>query len=180
MPKHLVATVCVLISALGTPRLVDVRRFTHTMPPCWREPRFYHQPETEPRSNSVRVGSVPLTDPPNKTLSPNKVYWFAPEWPGFSRPGPWTTRLLIFNERRTLVQLSFVDHANSSFEISWVNEKLLFIRVPWGRIRASDLIFDVETGRFVYRESHEWGGIEFEQWKAQGEPCVVPSEQFSK
>jgi hypothetical protein len=84
------------------------------------------------------------------------------------------------HERRTLVQLSFVDHANYSLEVSWVNEKLLCIRVPWGRILGTDLVFDVETGRFVYRESHNWGQIEFEQWKAPGEPCVVPPEQFSK
>jgi len=34
----------------------------------------------------------------------------------------------------------------------WISEKLIFIRVWWGRIVGSDLIFDVEKREFVYRE----------------------------
>jgi hypothetical protein len=48
------------------------------------------------------------------------------------------------------------------------------------QIVATDLIFDVETGRIVYREVLTWGQIAFEPWQAQGEPCVVAPEQFSK
>ena len=48
------------------------------------------------------------------------------------------------------------------------------------QIVATDLIFDVETGRIVYREVLTWGLNAFQQWQAQGEPCVVAPEQFSK
>jgi hypothetical protein len=156
----------------------------HTSPACWTA-RQYHEPYTgafaqrRDLSKHVRVESVALSDPPAKTLSPNGAYWFAEDPPDRMRPGPWTTRLLVFNERRALAQLSFVDYGGA-MQVSWVNEKLLFIRVWWGRIVATDLIFDVETGRFVYREVLEDGLIAFQQWRAQGEPCVVPPEQFSK
>jgi hypothetical protein len=72
--------------------------------------------------------------------------------PDYTRVGPWTTGLLVFNERRTLVKLSFIDHDSGRVRIHWVNEKLVFIGASWGRMASIDMIFDVEKGRFVYRE----------------------------
>jgi hypothetical protein len=45
-----------------------------------------------------------MADPPGKMLSANEAYWFTAETPDYTRVGPWTTRLLVFNERRTLAQ----------------------------------------------------------------------------
>ncbi len=47
--------------------------------------------------------------------------------------------------------------------MSWINEKLLCIRVWWGRICGTDLIFNVEQERFIYREMVWDGGIPYYQ-----------------
>jgi len=184
MRKHVVgAWLAVLFGLLSVDR-GDAQFPGHTSLACWKVPRQYHERYSDEfakrMATRVSLESVPMSDPPKKTFSPNGAYWFAEEVPDTSRPGPWTTRLLVFNERRTLARLSLIDHASGEIRASWMNEKLLFVRVWWGRIVATDMIFDVEAGRFVYREMLDWGQIEFEQWKAQGEPCVVPPEQFSK
>jgi hypothetical protein len=187
MRNRLVVAVCTVLSGLAVVDPGAAPGAGHTPTACWAVPREYHERYTGSFAKGlidlakhVRVESVPLSDPPTRTPSPNGAYWFAEELPDFTRPGPWTTRLLVFNERRTLAQLSFIDHANGDIRANWVNEKLLFVRVWWGRIVATDLIFDVEKGRFVYREVLWHGLIAFQQWEEHGSPCVLPPGQFSK
>ncbi len=52
---------------------------------------------------------------------------------------------------------------NFAIEARWINEKLLFIRVYWGRIVGSDYIFDVELGSFVHKEMVYDGTLLFQQ-----------------
>ena len=47
----------------------------------------------------------------------------------------------------------------------WVSEKLLFIQPWWGRIAASDIIYDVENEKIVYIEDLTDGHIAFDQFK---------------
>lgn len=108
MRKHLVVAVCVVLSGLVAIDRGDAQGPGHTATACWEVPREHHEPYTGSFAKGVldlakhvRVESVPLSDPPTKTLSPNGAYWFAEELPDYTRPGPWTTRLLVFNERRT-------------------------------------------------------------------------------
>jgi hypothetical protein len=69
-------------------------------------------------------------------------------------PPPWTTRLHILPPAGPCegVRLSLNEHATYGVGHAWVNEKLLFIRVWWGRIAATDCILDVESLRLVYAE----------------------------
>jgi hypothetical protein len=52
-------------------------------------------------------------------------------------------------------------------EVRWVNEKLLSVRVWWGRAIGTDLIVDVERERLVYRELFHDGQSMFEQWRSR-------------
>lgn len=79
----------------------------------------------------------------------------------FSKPGPWTTSVFIggVGLNGHLPRLSFIDHANGGVRVQWLNEKLLFVEVWWGRIVSTDLIFDVNSGTFLYRETAECGDM---------------------
>jgi hypothetical protein len=50
------------------------------------------------------------------------------------------------------LELTFVDESNGGVKVEWLNEKLLFGQVWWGRIYSTDFILDVEQGKFIYRE----------------------------
>lgn len=62
-----------------------------------------------------------MADPPGKMRSANEAYWFTAETPDYTRVGPWTTRLLVFNERRTLARVSVIDHDSGGVRVNWVN-----------------------------------------------------------
>jgi hypothetical protein len=46
---------------------------------------------------------------------------------------------------------------NASLE--WLNEDLIFIRVWWGRIVSTDLIFQLSTGTFIYAQEANYGAL---------------------
>jgi hypothetical protein len=54
-------------------------------------------------------------------------------------------------------------YPNFSTKARWVNEKLIFIRVHWGRILGTDMIFDTEKNEFTYREMIVDGTILYQQ-----------------
>jgi hypothetical protein len=80
--------------------------------------------------------------------------------PDYTQPGPWKTVVWIGSSgeapRRVL---TFLDHANGDVKLQWLNEKLLYGSVWWGRIVATDFIFDVERKTFIYREMADYGAI---------------------
>jgi hypothetical protein len=108
----------------------------------------------------------------------NGAYWFAtnpdsaPERPSeksvrFHVDTP-DVRVRVFNERDQQIDIVLKDHDPSSLiTASWVTEKLLFIRVWWGRVLGTDMVFDVERESFVYREMVNDGDIPFRQWQGQ-------------
>jgi len=56
-----------------------------------------------------------------------------------------------------VLQLTFQNHASGSVSIRWLNEKLLFGRVWWGRIYSTDFILDVEKEQFIYKQMAHYG-----------------------
>jgi hypothetical protein len=68
--------------------------------------------------------------------------------------GPWNTRLYIFDSSDTnqCVRVDLIDHASYDVQHNWLNEKLLFVSVPWGRIVWTDFVLNTETMRFAYIE----------------------------
>jgi len=55
--------------------------------------------------------------------------------------------------------LTFVDHGNGGVSIQWLNEKLPYGSVGWGRIVSTDFVFDVERKGFIYREMANYGEL---------------------
>ena len=79
-------------------------------------------------------------------FSPNKGYLFVTEG---GRPSGAKT---IYAEKTYLIRIEFAELFGLS-EVKWVNEKLLFMRPWWGRITATDLIYDVEAEKMTNAES---------------------------
>ena len=50
------------------------------------------------------------------------------------------------------VRVELLDQAGYEIRHAWLNEKMLFIGVPWGRMAWTDSVLDTETLRFVYIE----------------------------
>jgi len=94
----------------------------------------------------------------NKEYSPQRTAWVSPSSPEYSRPGPWNTTVAIVTMAGSKVlQLAFQDHASGGASVQWLNEKLLFGRVWWGRIYSTDFILDVEKERFIYKQMAHYG-----------------------
>ncbi len=135
-------------------------------PENWKEARNYHQPfdySYADRINLGRVGEMP--DFAEPVASPNGGYSFTAFYPDYSQEPEWSTIIYINTERDSLLRLSLINHNNARPEIRWINEKLLFIRVWWGRTVGTDMVLDVEHGEFAYREMVIWGEILFQQYK---------------
>jgi hypothetical protein len=101
-----------------------------------------------------------ISDTAKRTASPQGTRWFVEIDPDYAHPGPWTTTLYIGNSRDEKADLKVVvtDHGNT-FSAHWINEKLLFVQVWWGRIASSDLLLDVDVGKFIYDEFANYGEL---------------------
>ncbi|HEX5221906.1 MAG TPA: hypothetical protein VFZ59_20245 [Verrucomicrobiae bacterium] len=82
------------------------------------------------------------------------VRWLAEEKPDTMRNGPWNTRLYIFTtgETNQCVRLELIDHGNGGVNHRWLNDKMLFVTVWFGRVAWTDFILNTETLRFAYIE----------------------------
>ena len=88
------------------------------------------------------------------------------EKPDTLRNGPWNTRLYIFNSADTnqCVRVELFDHASYDVRRTWLNDKMLFVEVYWGRIAWTDFVLNTETLRFAYIEDgFDYTMIEQEQ-----------------
>ncbi|MGJ8639768.1 MAG: hypothetical protein ACSHYA_10270 [Opitutaceae bacterium] len=115
----------------------------------WTQARNCHVPFEQKFAPKIRV-SEEAQDLPSEsvTLSENEVYWFYVE--------PYDEnefkQRIIFSGEGTLT-ITFDDaYPNFPIKVKWINEKLVFIRVWWGRILGTDMIFDVEKQEFLSRE----------------------------
>jgi len=94
-----------------------------------------------------------------KEISPQGTRWRITVPPDTTKPGPWTTHVYVGATGRTDLELVFVDETNGGVELKWLNEKLLYGQVWWGRIYSTDFIFDAEQRVFVYREMAHYGEL---------------------
>ncbi len=143
----------------------------HTDPSRWKEPRIYHTREESQLDGRIQIdkseGPGALLQPVH---SPNKAYYFMVQRPRTTEAGLCTTRVFVYNEGDDLRKISLVDHyPNFLPSIIWISEKLLFLRVWWGRIVGTDLVYDVEQERVIYEENFRDGRILFEQHKESKE-----------
>ncbi len=156
-------------AALTAAALAAARQPWHSNPEGWTEPRLYHSPplsEHEKRILQTRIalGRIPDAAPRGERFpSPNKAYFYTVAEPDTLVPGPWNTVLSVDNERQGLLEVTIRDHRSLGVRAEWISEKLLFIRIWWGRVLGTDLILDVESESILYREMVHDGGIPFEQ-----------------
>jgi len=138
----------------------------HTDPSRWKEPRIYHTPGERQWEKRVTVEETltphALMEPVH---SPNRAYYYMLAQPDTKKPGPWDAVLYVHRERPKLTALTFHDfYANFPVEARWINEKLLFVRVWWGRTVGTDAVYDVEKNVFVSRETFHEGTIVYRQY----------------
>lgn len=80
--------------------------------------------------------------------------------PDLMKPGPWTTVVWLHKSGGGVPQtLSFVDHGSGGVSVQWLNERLLYGSVWWGRIVSTDFIYDVEKKKFLYHEMANYGEL---------------------
>jgi len=104
-----------------------------------------------------RVTSVVIGD---RQFSPQKTRWMIISRPDYSKPGPWSTFVSINTVKGdTSILLAFKDHGNGAVNIQWLNEKLVYGSVWWGRIVSTDFVLDVESRKFIYREMANYGEL---------------------
>jgi len=113
-----------------------------------------------PHSSSCAAPTDCPTWAPQGTvvLSPHGTGRFVIDGPDMTRDGPWNTTVYIATKspKPAGLKLEFLDHANGGVRAGWLNEKLVFIQVWWGRIRSDDLVVDVERGKWVYAEGADY------------------------
>lgn len=170
------ATQFAMILLLGICTATGADTDWHTPPGEWNQPRIYHRPFDERFASQILLNrcAVPSMLPELK-MSPNDVYWFAIISPNRTKNGPWHTDVLIDIERDYLLRIQFRD-IHYCRDIEWVNEKLLRIRVWWGRICATDLIVDVEQEQIIYKEMVWYGLVPYQQFQQakQNPPPHIP------
>lgn len=120
-------------------------------PDCWKESRVVAVDDSpllrDNLAKRVTIDKVPVTTPEKfDFISPNKAYSFKATKDGRNES------ILIYAEKDHLVKINiykiyFVD------DLKWINEKLLFFRIWWGRMLATDIIFDVEKEIIAYSEA---------------------------
>lgn len=140
------------------------------LPPCDELEVRYSAPEIMPLSNRVTIqplASRPTSvladkDPEFKPHSPHATAAFnRVRIPDFTKSDPYITSIQVFSlsGEPHAWQLNFIDHGNNNVEIRWLNEELLFLRVWWGRIVSTDLIFQLSTGSFIYAREANYGQL---------------------
>lgn len=138
----------------------------HTRPDKWAEPRIYHGSFDQRYADRISISRIVLVDVNGPMeISPNKAYWFSAHYPDRMKPGPYDFRADIYNERDYLVRLHVSDIGNYKTKLRWINEKLIYARVWWGRVKGVDFILDVESESIIYKEDVYEGGIPFQQWQ---------------
>lgn len=132
-----------------------------------KEPRITHIDVDESNvrfKNDIRIGKTPEINGNTiallggKIYSPNRVYWFVQQV-YLAKGHRYDINVRINNGSETMdfIHIRDIYYPNFVPELKWINEKLLFIRVWWGRLIGADLIFDVEKGEFIYKESIHFG-----------------------
>lgn len=78
--------------------------------------------------------------------------------PDTTQQGPWTTVLTVRgNEVRSLdLLITFKDHGTGGVRARWLNEKLMWFRVWWGVVVATELLVNVEDAEILFFEESDY------------------------
>lgn len=128
-------------------------------PDCWSQPRMVHstQDAGDLWQKNIKITDRPGNKPVSGKVSPNNGYSFVVTG---GRPDGHIT---IYAEKDHLLEIRFANLYGLS-DVRWINEKLIFMRPWWGRIAATDIIFDVEREQIIYSETVTDGLIAYQQY----------------
>src|SRR5262245_1663850 len=149
--------ILLFVSSLSLPCLAAEGGWPGLPPDCWSESRMFHNSEVYPWKENIAIRTVKGEKPKGGELSPNKGYSFVVEG---GRP---SGKITIYAEKDHLIQISISELFGIS-DTKWINEKLVFMRLWWGRIAATDVIYDVEKEKILYTESVTDGYIAYQQF----------------
>ncbi len=147
----------------------------HTSPDKWPAPRIYHTGNNQYLEERMELSRIPYAGalPEGVVRSSNQGYGFVTR---DLAPGEESEAALIievFNERPYLTRMVLSEpYRNFAPEVRWINQKLLYVEVWWGRLDGSYYIFDVEKEEVVIAETFHDGKIAFKQWR---EATAVPN-----
>ena len=115
----------------------------------WSQPRNFHGIFEQEFEQNVNLAENEKGDSPESAIfSENEAYWFNVE-PYDEKE--FVQRIVLSGKRDVTITLKEA-YPNFPVRVNWINEKLVFIRIWWGRIVGTDLIFDVEKQKFLSRE----------------------------
>lgn len=140
----------------------------HTSPACWDEPRIFHGgPPSADLANRLHRIETPAEVVPRgpSVPSPDGVRRFWVRNPDTTKPGPWGAAIVI-DSGQVLRPTILVDDVGGPLRPRWISERLIFVRVPWGRVVFTDLILDATTGVLRYHEVAHDGADAYAQYQA--------------
>jgi hypothetical protein len=137
------------------------------LPPCSDAEVQYSDPQDVSLKGRVTIRKLAVhpdevresTDPEYQPFSPQRTAAFnRVRVADTGKPGPWNNSIQIFTiQGKPIAWQIDANDLRDNATIQWLNEDLLFLRVWWGRIVSTDLIFQLSTGRFIYAQEANYG-----------------------
>jgi len=121
---------------------------------------LYHAPDSEfDRRIKIVMSKERAPEASKKEISPQGTHYVVHEEPDFRNARPWTSNVVVgrAHVEDKIIKISFIEHGNGGVQTYWINDKLLFLQVWWGRLLSTDLVLDVDQGVFLYREEAYYG-----------------------
>lgn len=149
-------------------------------PDCWKESRNIHTGSPDSwklLKKNMKFGHIQEEPKGERNYSPNKGYYFV--------TNGWRTEseVIVYAEKKQYWKLSFSDNFYPASP-NWVSEKILFLRVYWGKIAFEDMLIDVEKESILYSESGEDSYIAYDQYKTGcktlGKCQCVQKEEYTE
>ena len=168
-PFLVVATMGLLwaLAAANPPSTSSASSGWHTPPDHWDEPRVFHRPmdpEYDDRMRASRVVSG-ASEGREWTPSPNRAYRFSLESAFDETAQEWGSTLWVDTEQERWLRFDLLEHGSSFPEVRWINEKLLYVSLWWGRALGTYWVIDVESATTVCSEMVHSGEIAFQQFQ---------------
>jgi len=151
-------SVLVIAVFTGTP----LQGHAQNIPPC-DSAKVQYSPVDDKYLEKIKLQAVTELQVPDnveKQFSPQRTFWLYAAQPNYQKDGPWTTTVLIQSaDGNTKRKITFIGHGTGGVNLQWLNERLLFARVWWGRILSTDFVLDVQNREFLYQQNAYYGQL---------------------
>lgn len=152
------------------------------LPPCNEREVEYSSPALIPLDSRIHVRRLAVkpaqvqkeSDPEYKTYSPQRTAAFnrvriANTLNNGSRDN--SIEIFTTSGKPHAWSIDVID-PRDNVQLLWLNEDLLFMRVWWGRIVSTDLIFELHSGKFIYAQEANYGTMV--------QPCNEPNPTLKR